>query len=65
LLQYSLDILKQFAVHQNYKADNVIVKKRNEINVSIIHNILLKRKLKLNKSNIDEYYDFWMFIIIC
>ena len=45
-------------ININYKADNVIVKKRNEINIPIIYNILLKRRLKLNKSNIDEYYDF-------
>ena len=51
-------------VNINNEANNTIVKERNEIDNSIIHDILSKRKMKLNELNIDICYNSWIFIIV-
>jgi len=51
-------------IHANNEENNVIVKKQNEIDISMIHNVLSERKAKLDESNIDVYYDFWIFIVM-
>jgi len=56
--------MRQIRINVQNIMTNVVVSKRNEINVSIVKNIFAKEKVKGRKANIDIGDNSWKIVTI-